>query len=315
MAPADVEKAAESTSARELRDGAVAPPGTESGSGDIKVMADSSVSANVKTTADGNIVLIPQPSDDPDDPLNWSWKKKHLVFGALMLPSFLSDFGITYGAVTFEKQAQTWDMSVASVANSIGGALFMLGPGGIVAVPLTERFGRLPMLFWSQLSGLVLIIGATLSPTYAGFTAARALQGLFVSSPQVIGLTVIHDMFFFHERTRKINTWCIAFLVGPIFAPIMSSLILSKIGWREDFAVLAGMYFLSLVLVIAMGDETAFDRRSPGNNIKPCGIRGRLELLTGVTGWKTKGRPSLWSVSVQILQLQIKPQILLPSTD
>ncbi|KAL0264883.1 hypothetical protein SLS55_000836 [Diplodia seriata] len=274
MAPADVEKAGESTSARELREGAVAPPGTESGSGDIKVLADSSVSANVKTTADGNIVLIPQPSADPDDPLNWSWKKKHLVFGALMLPSFLSDFGITYGAVTFEKQAQTWDMS---------------------------------------LSGLVLIIGATLSPTYAGFTAARALQGLFVSSPQVIGLTVIHDMFFFHERTRKINTWCIAFLVGPIFAPIMSSLILSKIGWREDFAVLAGMYFLSLVLVIAMGDETAFDRRSPGNNIKACGTRGRLELLTGVTGWKTKGRPSLWSVSAQILQVQIKPQILLPS--
>lgn len=81
-------------------------------------------------------------ADDPDDPLNWSWKKKHIVFGALMLPSFLTDFGVTYGAVIFEQQAQTWDMSVAATANSISGALFMLGPGGIFAVPLTERFGR-----------------------------------------------------------------------------------------------------------------------------------------------------------------------------
>lgn len=172
---------------------------------------------------------------------------------------------------------------------------------------------RLPVLFWSQLAGLVLIIAATLSPTYAGFTAARTLQGLFVSAPQVIGLTFIHDMFFFHERTRKINIWCVSFLTGPVFAPVMSSLILSKIGWREDFAVLAGMYCLSLLLVIAFGDETAFDRRKRSNNLRPRGIRGRIELLTGVSGWKTKGRPSLWSVIVQIFEVQMKPQIFLPS--
>lgn len=59
-----------------------------------------------------------------------------------MLPAFLTDFGITYGAVTFEKQAETWNMSVAAVSNSISGAIFMLGPGGIFAVPLTERYGR-----------------------------------------------------------------------------------------------------------------------------------------------------------------------------
>ncbi|OJD35361.1 mfs transporter [Diplodia corticola] len=314
MAINDVEKVSRSTTAHELRECEATPAEPEPGSGDIKVLADSSLSGNVKTTADGNIVLIPQPSADPDDPLNWSWKKKHFVFTALMLPSFLSDFSVTYGAVIFEKQAQTWDMSVAAVSNSIGGALFMLGPGGVLAVPMTERFGRLPVLFWSQLAGLVLTIGATLSTTYTGFTAVRVLQGLFTSPPQVIGLTFIHDMFFFHERTRKINIWCVAFLVGPIFAPVMSSLILSKVGWREDFAVVAGMYFLSLLLVIVMGDETAFDRRNTGNNIKSCGIRGRLELLTGVAGWKTKGRPSLRSVFVQIFQVQIKPQMLLPAT-
>ncbi|KAB2577920.1 putative MFS-type transporter [Lasiodiplodia theobromae] len=258
MAAVDAEKVSGSTNAHECRPGTAIPSEIEPESGDIKVLVDSSVPSNVKTTADGSTVLIPQPSDDPDDPLNWSWKKKHIVFGALMLPSFLTDFGVTYGAVIFEQQAQTWDMSVAATANSISGALFMLGPGGIFAVPLTERFGRLPVLFWSQLAGLVLIIAATLSPTYAGFTAARTLQGLFVSAPQVIGLTFIHDMFFFHERTRKINIWCVSFLTGPVFAPVMSSLILSKIGWREDFAVLAEESGATISSLVVFEEELNF---------------------------------------------------------
>jgi len=46
-----------------------------------------------KTTKDG-IVLIPQPSDDPRDPLNWSWLKKHAVFLSLIPGCFLTDWVI-----------------------------------------------------------------------------------------------------------------------------------------------------------------------------------------------------------------------------
>ncbi|GME38295.1 mfs transporter [Neofusicoccum parvum] len=319
MAPDDAEKGLGATHDQEVRERANATAtaagwGEEKGDGDIRVLVDAHSSANgIKTTSDGKIVLIPQPSDDSDDPLNWSRLKKHVVFAALIMPSFLADFGISYGAVTFEKQAETWDVSVAKAANSISGAIFMQGVGGLFAVPFTERYGRLPVLFWSQLLALAVVIAATLSPTYASFTAARTLQGLFNTPPQVIGLTVIHDMFFFHERTRKINIWCISFLFGPLFAPVMSSLILSRIGWREDFGILAGMYGLSLLLVVAIGDETAFDRKSPRNNLKTSGMSGRLALLTGVTGWRTRGRPGLGSVFLDIFQVHIRPQILLPT--
>jgi hypothetical protein len=44
--------------------------------------SDSSVK-EIKTTKDGKTALIPQPSDDPRDPLNWSWGKKHSVLVAL----------------------------------------------------------------------------------------------------------------------------------------------------------------------------------------------------------------------------------------
>jgi hypothetical protein len=37
------------------------------------------------TGRNAHIVLVPQPSDDPNDPLNWPLLKRNLVFGVIML--------------------------------------------------------------------------------------------------------------------------------------------------------------------------------------------------------------------------------------
>ena len=129
------------------------------------------------------------------DPLNWTWSKKHLVLLSLLLASLLTDFGMTFGSVVFVQQAMTFNLSVPAMANSISGGLFLQGPGGLFAVPLIQRYGRLPVLFWSQLLSAIWVMGAALAPNYASFTAFRALQGFCNTAPQVVGLSVIHDLY------------------------------------------------------------------------------------------------------------------------
>lgn len=58
----------------------------------------------LKTSEDGHI-LYPQPSDDPNDPLNWSWRKKHLILFVISATSFLPDYGSATGAVTLIPQS------------------------------------------------------------------------------------------------------------------------------------------------------------------------------------------------------------------
>jgi hypothetical protein len=41
-------------------------------------------------------------------------------------------------------------------------------------------------------------IFASAAPTWISYIVARCLQGFFVTAPQVVGLSMIHDMFFFH---------------------------------------------------------------------------------------------------------------------
>lgn len=96
----------------------------------------------LKTTKDGTKILIPQPSNDINDPLNWSWMKKHSVLFALLLPSLLTDWGMTWGTTLFEAQAATWHVSVVKAATSVSGGIFLQGPGGLFVVPIVERYGR-----------------------------------------------------------------------------------------------------------------------------------------------------------------------------
>ena len=110
---------------------------------DLLIRADGSKDGLIlKKAKDGRTVLIPQPSDDPADPLNWSWSKKHLVLLSLALGALLTDWGMIWGTTLFQAQAATWHMSVADVSNSVSGGIFLQGPGGLLAVPLTQRYGR-----------------------------------------------------------------------------------------------------------------------------------------------------------------------------
>ena len=61
---------------------------------------------NLKTTPDGRTILIPQPSSDPHDPLNWSYVKKHVILVIISVVSFVPDFGSSMGVITLLPQSK-----------------------------------------------------------------------------------------------------------------------------------------------------------------------------------------------------------------
>ena len=60
---------------------------------------------DLQTTEDKTTVLIPQPSSDPNDPLNWPQRKKYGILVIISIITFLSDFGTTGGIPALIPQA------------------------------------------------------------------------------------------------------------------------------------------------------------------------------------------------------------------
>jgi hypothetical protein len=62
------------------------------GRGDVRVIITPGAK-DIKLAKDGKTVLIPQPSDDPDDVLNWKSGKKLRVLLSLVFASLVNEVG------------------------------------------------------------------------------------------------------------------------------------------------------------------------------------------------------------------------------
>lgn len=77
----------------------------------------------------------------------------------------------------------------------------------VTVVIFSAYFGRLPVLFYFLVIALATAAWCAGATSFESFMAARILNGFFSTVSQVGGLMFIQDMFFFHERARKINIW------------------------------------------------------------------------------------------------------------
>ncbi|NNB71092.1 multidrug effflux MFS transporter [Pseudomonas fluorescens] len=126
---------------------------------------------------------------------------------------------------------------------TLGSAISLLVSG-----PLTDRFGRRPIL----LVGLFLYVLATVACALANslevLIIARLFQALGGCCTTVIGRVIVRDYFDRHEQARLLGLISMAMAISPMAAPVLGSLMLPFINWRGLFVVLgvigAGLYLV-----------------------------------------------------------------------
>lgn len=261
-------------------------------------------------------ILIPQPTDDPDDPLNWSFFKKHAILLIVAFGSFAGDFGAGAGIPLIFLQAEDWGLSPAHVnqANSI--AAIMCGVSGIIWMPLLNSWGRMPVLFWSSFLGLFFTIGSALSPSFPVHYAMRTLQSVTQSTGQTIGLAFVEDCFFYHEHARKIGIWYAIYLCSPFLSPLLGYFIVGKTAnWHTIFWCTVAWSAFLLCLILLFGDETYYNRSVSleGQPRRGKGHGGRLLRVTGI--WQIKHHSGYFatiaSSYLRLLTVFLKPIIAL----
>ena len=81
------------------------------------------------------------------------------------------------------------------------------GADALTAVMFSAYFGRYPVVFYFLIIATATAAWCAGASSFPSFMAARILNGFFSTVTQAGGLMFIQDMFFFHERARKINIW------------------------------------------------------------------------------------------------------------
>src|SRR5699024_4221621 len=163
--------------------------------------------------------------------------------------------------------SDTLGAATGAVQLSVSAFFFGLACGQIFCGPLSDRFGRRPVIF----IGFGIFVGASIACALAthvtALIIARAIQGLAASASPAAGRAVIRDVWSGNQAARAMSFVVMVMSIAPLLAPLMGGQLLGFFGWRSIFWMLVVFGFAAVVLVAWRLPETNGRERRAGTRI------------------------------------------------
>ncbi|MGU3436073.1 multidrug effflux MFS transporter [Actinomycetes bacterium M1A6_2h] len=154
----------------------------------------------------------------------------------------------------FPGMADEFGTSASAVQLTLTAFMIGLAIGQLVIGPLSDRFGRRPLLLGGTLICAVSSAACALAPSIEVLTAVRFVTGFCGAAGIVLSRAVISDRA---EGVDAAKAFSLMMLIGglaPIVAPLLGGTLVGHIGWRGVFwvvTVLAALMFVGVVVKVA----------------------------------------------------------------
>ncbi len=172
----------------------------------------------------------------------------------LVLLSGLSVLSLNMFLPSLSNIAETFQADYALVALSIAGYLVITAVLMLVMGPLSDRFGRRPVILAGLIVFIVASLGCALAPNIWVFLAFRMFQGTMIAG--ALSPAVIRDMVPPKEAASKIGYVAMAMAVAPMLGPMVGGGLDELFGWRASFATFIVLGVVVLILCWADLGET-----------------------------------------------------------
>ena len=116
--------------------------------------------------------------------------------------------------------------------------LIGFGVGQFVIGPLSDRFGRRPVLLGGMTVYCIASLLAIAAPSFETLLLARALQGLGTSATRVIATSIVRDCYAGRRMASVMSLAMMVFIAVPVVAPSFGQAVLMLSHWRGIFIVL-----------------------------------------------------------------------------
>ncbi|CAN8096261.1 unnamed protein product [Discula destructiva] len=232
------------------------PPGTTR-----LIDVDGSVISKHASNAEGkDIVLIPRPSDDPEDPLNWTQKRKWLATSCVVIYTVMVAIpsSAVYSVVTPIRTAT--GLSLTDINNGTGIMFLFYGWGCLLWQPLALQYGKRPAYLASLVAYTAILGSAPLCTTKHTYLANRILLGLFGSPVESLCEVSMTDIWFAHQRPKYLAVYGWSLSMTGKLAPMLSGFINVGMGWKWTLWWCAIWSAMALVYCFLFMEETNYDR-------------------------------------------------------
>lgn len=223
----------------------------------------SSITTNksLKRDPKTGLVLMPQPTSSPNDPLNWSPIRK---FAQLILLSFITaltaatsnDAGATQDSLN-----EIYGISYDSMNTGAGVLFIFIGWSCMFFAPASSLYGRRITYIICLLAGTLGCIWFALSKRTADTIWSQAFVGMSEACAEAQVQQSLTDLYFSHQLGTVLTIYISATSIGTFLGPLIAQYIAQAqtfrwVGWWG--AIICGA---TLIVIIFGCEETVFDRQ------------------------------------------------------
>lgn len=196
----------------------------------------------------------------------------------IMLPA-LPDIGRTFAVLNDN------DRSLVITAFLVG-----FGLPQLVFGPLTDRFGRRPLILFGMIAYFATSLAAIVAPSFAVLLVFRFVQGIAGAAVRVALTACVRDLYAGKAMAEIMSLIFSVFLLVPVVMPAVGQLVLLAGPWQYIFIVMAAVAgfftiwgFLRLSETLAVADRRPLSFRGVAEGFVMV-LTNRRALFYGIAG-------------------------------
>ncbi|CAK5275989.1 unnamed protein product [Mycena citricolor] len=219
------------------------------------------------------IHFVTWEENDLEDPRNWSNARRWYITFVVTCAVISVTFGSAVITGDFKDIQAEFRVGEVVVALSVSLMVVGFGIGPLAWSPLSEIYGRRPLMIIPSLFYVIFNIPCAVAPNIETLLICRFFCGLFASAPLTLAGGTISDIWDNNERGIAVALFAAAPYGGPVLGPIVGGFVGQSLGWR--WIIWVNMIFAGAVLLLCTSLPETF---------APTLLRRRAARLRAETG-------------------------------
>lgn len=189
------------------------------------------------------------------------------LVGLSAFGSFVNDMYLP----SLPEMTRYFGCSVSTVQLGLTMGMIGLGLGQLILGPVSDKYGRKPVLIGAMIVFMIGAVASVFSPTIHFFLGCRLVQGLGASGGYFLARTIPADIYQGRPLAKMMALIGAINGFAPASAPVLGGLVSQDHGWKAVFWILAGLAAFLLCVAIPLKESLKPDRRFKGKLLDAFG--------------------------------------------
>lgn len=145
------------------------------------------------------------------------------------------------------------------------GFMFFQAVSMLALGPISDKYGRKPVLAISIIIYIISSFFAAAAPTIELFILARMVQGASSGGMMVISIALIKDCFEEKVRNTVLTLSVVLGVIGPVASPVLGAYLIEAVNWQSTLAFPGVLTILCLIITLLFTESLPAEEKLSGS--------------------------------------------------